>query len=55
MRALLPDGRASRPILADKSLISSPEAEYSSTYRPTDLLYPGELTLPWTLCQLTEY
>ena len=40
-RALLPDARPSRPILAvkKKSLIFKPEAEYSSTYRPTDLLY----------------
>ena len=36
-------------------LYLSPEAEYSSTYRPTDLPYPRELTLPRTLCQLTVY
>ena len=57
-RALLPDARPSRPILAvnkKNHLYSSPEAEYSSTYRPTGLLYPGELILPRTLCQLTVY
>ena len=44
-RALLPDERP--------SLYSRPEAEYSSTYRPTDLLYPRKLILPRTLCPLT--
>ena len=40
-RALLPDVRPSRPILAVKKihLYSSPEAEYSSTCRPIGLLY----------------
>ena len=53
----IPDARPSRPILAVKKnhLYSSPEAEYSSTYRPAGLLYFGELILPRTLCQLTVY
>ena len=56
-RALLPDARPSRPILAVKKnhLYSSAEAEYSSTYWPTGLLYPGELFLFRTLRQLTVY
>ena len=54
-RALLPDARPSRPSLAVKKItyIQGPEAEYSSACRPAGLLYPGELILPRTLCQLT--
>ena len=56
-RALLADARRCHPILAVKEItyIQAPEAEYSSTYRPTDLLYTGELILSRTLCQLTVY
>ena len=55
-RALLPDARPSRPILAvKKALTFKPWGCNSSTYRPTGLLYPGELILPRTLCQLTVY